>query len=223
MTDPENAAISPRDVLDFWLVEVGKKGWFRQHAAIDAACAQRFGPLVEQAISGGLDPRRDPSPEPWPEPSLEPWLEPWLETADGALALVILFDQFPRNMFRGEAKAFAADPLARRVAEDAVARGHDRAIPNPERLFFYMPFMHSETLVDQDRGVTLIRERAPEEADSLRHAIAHRDLIRRFGRFPHRNKALGRPSTPEEAAHLAGGGYAPGAAPAPERGRPDTD
>ncbi|HEU5272563.1 MAG TPA: DUF924 family protein, partial [Xanthobacteraceae bacterium] len=130
----------------------------------------------------------------------------WDETADGALALLIVLDQFPRNMFRGSARAFAADPLARTIASRAIERGFDQAAAPSERSFFYLPFEHSEALADQERCIAL--NRAAGDADALKWAEQHADIIRRFGRFPHRNKALGRATTPEEQAFLDGGGFA---------------
>lgn len=194
MTEPapsEDDSASARAVLDFWLGEVGRAGWFRIDPDVDAACAARFSPLVDRAIRGGLD--------------------GWLGSREGALALVILLDQLPRNIHRGAAAAFAGDAKARWVADRAIALGHDRATPTPQRVFFYLPFEHSEDIGDQDRAIALIAERVTDDKDWLRHAAAHRELIQRFGRFPHRNTALGRASTSEEAAFLADGGYAPGA------------
>ena len=129
----------------------------------------------------------------------------WLDTADGALALVILLDQFPRNLYRGSAHAFATDAFARAAARAAVEAGHDQAIQPPLRLFFYMPFEHSEQQEDQDRALELI-SRVGDEGYT-RFAVLHRDIITRFGRFPHRNACLGRQSTDEELAFLADGGF----------------
>ena len=182
-------------VLRFWLDEVGPEGWFIVDDSVDQACRDRFGALVEDALAGGLC--------------------DWEAEAKSALALLILLDQFPRNLFRGEAKAFAGDARALSVAASAIEAGFDLATPMPERCFFYTPYEHSEDLADQDRGVALFAERAqdhPSAANGLHHVKMHRDLIRRFGRFPHRNAALGRDSTAEEIEHLSGGGYAPGAA-----------
>jgi uncharacterized protein (DUF924 family) len=120
------------------------------------------------------------------------------------LALVIVLDQFPRNLFRGDARTFAADPLARAAANRALKRGYDQDLPAEDRGFFFLPFMHSEELADQFRCVELYR--AAEDAN-LRHAEEHRDIIRRFGRFPHRNEMLGRATTAEEQAFLDGGGF----------------
>lgn len=175
-------------VLDFWLGEIGPDGWYAGGAEIDARCREGFAPMWDEAMAGG-----------WGL---------WLTSARGALAYVILTDQLPRNMFRGTAAAFASDPMARAAAKMAIDRGWDLALPAPERHFLYMPLEHSENLVDQDRAVRLFADRLPGEAEYLLHARAHREVIRRFGRFPTRNAALGRPDTPAEAAWLAAGGYA---------------
>lgn len=188
------AAVDAHAVARFWLENVGPKRWFRSSEAVDAACAAALGPWIAPAARGALD--------------------GWLDAPVGAFALLILFDQAPRNLFRGTARQFAYDPLARAVARRALASGHDRAWPDAaSRIFFYLPLEHSERLDDQDRAIALIAERAPEDAEALRHARLHRETILRFGRFPHRNATLGRASTPEEQAYLDGGGYAPGAAP----------
>ena len=133
-------------------------------------------------------------------------LDGWLRDADGALALVLLLDQIPRNIFRSSAHAFATDPLARLHAGAAIAAGFDAQVDPALRLFFYLPFEHSETLDDQDRSIALFKSLGP--GAYLDYAIIHRDVIARFGRFPHRNRALGRASTPDEQAWLnAGGGF----------------
>jgi uncharacterized protein (DUF924 family) len=130
----------------------------------------------------------------------------WEASPEGALALVLVLDQFPRNMFRGEARAYAADSMARAVADRAIAAGHDEKFALPLRGFFYMPFMHSEHLSDQQRCIELFR--AAGDTYSLKYAEEHADIIRRFGRFPHRNRVLGRTTTPEEQAFLDDGGFA---------------
>ena len=132
-------------------------------------------------------------------------LDSWAGDADGALALLILLDQFPRNAFRGTARMFESDAKARRIARGAIEAGFDQGVEHDLRNFFYLPFAHSENLADQDRCVELARELGGEE---LRYAIIHRDIIEKFGRFPHRNEALGRATTPEERKFLAGGGFA---------------
>jgi uncharacterized protein (DUF924 family) len=175
---------TPADVLAFWRA-AGSAKWFRKDEAFDAEIKARFLASCEAAAAGRL--------------------AQWETTPESALALLILLDQFPRNIFRGSARAFAVDPLARAVAHRAILRGFDRRILQTERLFFYLPFEHSENLADQERAVALIR--ALDNADLLKWAELHSDIIRRFGRFPHRNSVLGRTTTPEEQAFLDGGGF----------------
>ena len=185
MNEPHRAgAGAPQDVLAFWRA-AGPDKWFKKDEAFDAEIRTRFLATYEAAAAGALA---------------------WDETAEGALALLIVLDQFPRNMFRGSARAFAADPLARKIAAQAIERGLDQKVAVAERSFFYLPFEHSETLADQERCVAL--NRASGDADALKWAELHADIIRRFGRFPHRNAVLGRVTTPEEQAFLDGGGFA---------------
>jgi uncharacterized protein (DUF924 family) len=174
---------SPRPLLDFWRA-AGEKRWFSQDDAFDAALRESFLPLHEAAAAGQL--------------------AAWSATADGALALVLLLDQFPRNAFRGTPRMYATDEQARAAADAAIRAGHDQAVEAPLRQFFYLPFMHSEQLADLDRCVAL-NEAAGGE--SLRFARHHRDIVQRFGRFPHRNDVLGRANTPEEERFLAEGGF----------------
>ncbi len=177
-----------KEIVTFWLDEVGPKGWYLVDAALDQQIRDRFAPVWQDAQEGGCG--------------------LWLTDPQGALAYLILTDQFSRNMFRGDAKSFATDGAARAVAKHAIDRDWDRAIDEPARQFFYMPLMHSETLVDQDRAVRLIHKRMPEdEARTLQHAKVHRAIIRQFGRFPFRNAALGRVSTQAEQQFLQDGGY----------------
>ncbi|HRO15338.1 MAG TPA: DUF924 family protein [Paracoccus sp. (in: a-proteobacteria)] len=177
--------ITPQDILSFWLDEIGPKGWYVRDDAVDAQISTRF-------MSAWQDAERLSAA--------------WSHTPEGALAALILTDQFPRNMFRdNDPRAYATDPLALRLADAAIAAGHDLATPEPGRQFFYLPFEHSESLADQDRAVALFAERMPGE--NLHHAQLHRDTIARFGRFPWRNAALGRDSTPAESELLAAGGY----------------
>jgi uncharacterized protein (DUF924 family) len=178
------ADITPAEIVAFWR-DAGPKKWFKKDAAFDAEIARRFMPAYEAAAAGVLS--------------------EWEATAEGALALLLLLDQFPRNMFRNSARAFAADPLARAVADRAIGRGFDMTFP-AERGFFYLPFEHSELLADQDRCVALCR--ATGNADTLKWAELHADIIRRFGRFPHRNSVLGRATTADEQEFLDGGGFA---------------
>jgi uncharacterized protein (DUF924 family) len=182
MTAPD--AIAPDAIVAFWRA-VGPKGWFEKDAALDDDIRRRFLGLHEAAAAGKLT--------------------HWESSAQGALALLILLDQFPRNMFRGQARAFATDPLARAVASRAILNGFDGAIPDM-RGFFYLPFEHSEDLADQQRAVALYK--AVGDADGLKWAELHADIIRRFGRFPHRNAVLGRVATPQEREFIDGGGFA---------------
>jgi uncharacterized protein (DUF924 family) len=177
--------LGPIDVLAFWRA-AGPTKWFEKNSAFDSEIAARFSALWRTAAAGKLS--------------------AWEETPDGALALVIVLDQFPRNMFRGEAGAFATDALARAVTDRAIAHGFDQAVPAAERTFFYLPFEHSENLPDQERGVALFR--ATGDAELVKWAELHADIIRRFGRFPHRNAVLGRTTTREEQAFLDAGGFA---------------
>ena len=175
---------SPAEVVAFWR-DAGPKRWFSKDAAFDDGIRRRFLGLHEAAVAGRLS--------------------RWEATAEGALALLILLDQFPRNMFRDQARAFASDPLARAIAAGALVRGFDATAPDGMRGFFYLPFEHSENLADQERAVSFYK--ASGDADGLKWAELHADIIRRFGRFPHRNKALGRATTPDEQAFLDGGGF----------------
>jgi len=177
-------ASKPAEVVSFWR-NVGPKGWFEKNPALDEEIRRRFLALHEAAAAGRL--------------------ASWENSAEGALALLILLDQFPRNMFRGDKRAFATDAQARALASRAILNGFDGADPEM-RSFFYLPFEHSESLVDQERGLLLYK--AAGDADGLKWAHIHADIIRRFGRFPHRNAVLGRATTPEEQAFLDGGGFA---------------
>ena len=178
---------TPEAITRFWLEAVGPAGWFASDSALDAEIARRFGLAARMARLGAF--------------------RAWAGDADAALALLILLDQFPRNLHRGAPLAFAADPRARRVARAALARGFDLARAGDARLLFLLPFEHSESLADQDRAVRLVAARLPARRDYLRHARAHRDVIRRFGRFPFRNDALARPWTEAERAWVEAGGY----------------
>jgi uncharacterized protein (DUF924 family) len=172
------------DVLAFWR-EAGEARWYKQDPDFDARVRERFLTLWREAAAGRL--------------------ASWETSDDGALALTIVLDQFPRNMFRGDPKAFASDALAREVAGRAIARGVDKRIAPPLRQFLYLPFMHSEELADQIRCVQLFQGGSDQE--NLRYAEEHADIIRRFGRFPHRNRVLGRATTAEEQAFLDAGGF----------------
>ncbi len=175
---------SAAEVVAFWRA-AGPDRWFEKDAAFDDEIRRRFLKAHEAASTGKLS--------------------AWEANAEGALALLILLDQFPRNMFRGEARAFASDPLARAITAGALVRGFDSQVPAELRGFFYLPFEHSEDLADQARGIALYK--AGGDADGLKWAEIHADIIRRFGRFPHRNAVLGRASTPEEQKFLDEGGF----------------
>lgn len=182
------ADAAPEAVLTFWLEEIGPEGWYKPDPEVDAAIARRFGPVWRDAAAGGL---RD-----------------WKLGASGMLAYLVVTDQFSRNMHRGAGAAFSTDGLARRAALSAIDRGLDMQIAEPERQFFYLPLMHAESLPQQDRCVRLFMERMPETGGmNFEHACNHREVIRRFGRFPYRNAALGRRSSPAEAAFMKAGGY----------------
>ncbi|MET3660141.1 DUF924 family protein [Aquamicrobium ahrensii] len=178
------SSIDPRIVTDFWR-QSGPEAWFRKDEAFDTDFRSRFLDLHHAAA------RRE--------------FDRWIENPEGALALMILLDQFPRNCFRGTGHMFATDPLARHYATKAVEAGHDLALDEQIRVFFYLPFEHSEDLADQKRSVELHKANA---ASYLEYAVDHHDIIERFGRFPHRNGPLGRETTPEEKAFLDGGGFA---------------
>ncbi|MBL8311727.1 MAG: DUF924 family protein [Burkholderiales bacterium] len=173
-----------RDIVSFWR-DAGPERWFRKDAAFDTVFRERFAVEHEAAASGGLD--------------------AWQASAEGALALLILLDQYPRNSFRGSPRMFATDAQAVAVANAALARGFDRELGDEMQRFFYLPFMHSERLSDQERCVELYR---PLGGDGLRYAEIHRDAVARFGRFPHRNPILGRTMTAEEQTYLDNGGFA---------------
>jgi uncharacterized protein (DUF924 family) len=173
-----------RAVIDFWR-EAGPSRWFAKDSAFDHRFRVSFFSLHERAASGELG--------------------AWLFEPDSALALVLLLDQFPRNAFRGSPRMYATDPLARQAAVESINRRHDVAVDGELRFFFYLPFAHSEALSDQERSVALNR---PLGQPNLWHAERHRDIVRRFGRFPHRNPILGRTMRPEERRYLDEGGYA---------------
>lgn len=179
---PQNA--TPEDINRFWIDEIGQDGWYTRSDHLDQQIRDRFLNIWQHA---------------------EKLAPEWARTPEGALAALILTDQFPRNMFRDDARAFATDDLARNIANDAIAAGFDLRIDPPARQFFYLPFEHSENIDDQNRAVGLFSEFMPGE--SLRHAQLHRDTIATFGRFPWRNDALGRSPTDAEIRVMAAGGY----------------
>ena len=186
MTDSTNAR-SIRDILDFWFLPLGDPAhgqvrgiWWDSTPELDAEIKARFAALLDRAIAGALD--------------------GWAGSPDGALALILLCDQFSRNMHRRSARAFSGDAKAIEVARLALARFYPAAFPRDMRSFFYMPFQHSETLADQELACALFSALGSE--DGTKYAIAHRDIVARFGRFPHRNEVLGRQSTAEELDYL---------------------
>lgn len=176
--------LQAQDVVEFWRA-AGTQRWFTRDEAFDAECAARFLDAHHAAA------RRE--------------FEGWMAEAQGALALLILLDQIPRNVFRGSAHAYATDGLARECAQRSLDAGFDTRVEPELRMFFYLPFEHSEDLADQERSLFLHRALPGENADHW--ARIHHDIIRRFGRFPHRNAALGRRTTPEEQAFLDAGGF----------------
>lgn len=179
---------SAQDVLAYWLDELGPKGWYAGGEALDAEIRDRFLDTWERAKDGGLG--------------------LWLTCPSETLAYLIVTDQMSRNMFRNEALAFKMDHAARAAAKMAINKGWDMKIDEPARQFFYLPLMHAENQIDQDRAVRLIHDRMPETgADNIDHARAHREIIRRYGRFPYRNEALGRKNTQAEVAFMSGSGY----------------
>jgi uncharacterized protein (DUF924 family) len=182
MTDARE--VTPEDILAFWR-EAGSERWYTKDAAFDDDVRRQFLGLWQKAAAGELS--------------------SWETSDDGALALVIILDQFPRNMFRDDARTYSTDPQAFEVATRAVERGVDARIEPVLLEFLYMPFMHSEQLSDQQRCVELFRKAG--NADNIGYAQDHAEIISRFGRFPHRNRILGRATTPEEQAFLDSGGF----------------
>jgi uncharacterized protein (DUF924 family) len=182
MSESETARAA--EVVSFWR-DAGPKAWFKKDDAFDDEIRRRFLKTHEAAAAGQLS--------------------EWEHSAEGALALLILLDQIPRNIFRGSPCMFATDPLSRAIAAGAIVRGFDAQADKEMRGFFYLPFEHSEDPADQARGVAFFK--AAGDADGLKWAELHADIIRRFGRFPHRNAVLGRPTTAEEQTFLDEGGF----------------
>ena len=172
------------EIVSFWRA-AGRKRWFAKDEAFDQEIRERF-EAVHMAASRGE-------------------FADWADEAEGCLALLLLLDQFPRNLYRGSAHSYATDPLARSLARKAVEAGFDQQVEPELRPFFYLPFEHSEDPADQDRAVELAERLG--DPDTLKWARLHRDIVARFGRFPHRNPALGRETTPEEKRFLAEGGF----------------
>jgi len=177
-------AVEPREIIDYWFTEPVSRHWFSATPELDQEIGDRFQVLWGQAAAGLLD--------------------HWMTRAEGCLALVILLDQLPLNMFRGRPDSFRTKAQARSVAGFAIKRGFDQSLETGQRAFLYMPYMHSEDLQDQDRSVALYEQDGLQ--DNLSFARHHREIVRRFGRFPHRNAILGRASTPAELEYLASEG-----------------
>lgn len=172
----------PATVLDFWFAELGPQAWFTKDEALDASIRSRFLPIYGHVSNTATNDALTITPE-------------------TALAALITLDQFPRNMFRGSARMFDSDPKALQLAQVALAKGFDQKVDPARRLFFYLPFEHSEAIADQERSVVLFEKLG--NPHYIEFALAHRDIIARFGRFPHRNAILGRRSSPEELDFLA--------------------
>ena len=181
------------EILDFWFGREGeegygesREGWFTKNPEFDREIRDSFEAIYEEAAAGRL--------------------ESWKDETRSCLALIVVLDQFPRNMYRGDARMYAADRLAQEAARHAVEHAYDRELPSYGRLFLYLPFEHSENLEDQQRSVRLFEGLAAEMGsdDLLDYAIRHKEIVERFGRFPHRNEILGRQTTPEEAEFLEG-------------------
>jgi uncharacterized protein (DUF924 family) len=170
----------PQQIIDFWFADKVRKLWFNSTAEFDRLLCERFEELMEQAARGELD--------------------HWMESAEGCLALVIVLDQFPLNMFRGNAQSFATEARSRDVARVAIAKGFDQAFAAEQQAFLYMPFMHSEDLADQELALELFAQ--PGMESNLRFARHHHEIVESYGRFPHRNAVLGRTSTAAEIKYL---------------------
>jgi len=186
MPRQKSKKMNPEPVLNYWLSELDQKNWYSSTPEIDADIHTRFEPMWGEAMAGGL--------------------LHWLTNPEETLAYVLLTDQMPRNMFRGTWRAYSSDHLARAATHIALNRGWDLRIEEPQRQFFYLPLEHSESLVDQERAVRLMAMRL-KDAENLLHAQAHREVIRRFGRFPFRNDHLQRRGTEAEQQFMADGGY----------------
>lgn len=175
-------SVTPQDIITYWLDEVTPARWFKVDTSLDDDIREHFIARWRDARDGNLD--------------------AWMQNAEGSLALLILLDQFPRNMFRGQAEAFSTDAKAREVTRRAIDKGFDMAVRKDARALFYLPLMHSENLADQDLCVKLIGERLGEDSLNYPFALGHREEIRQFGRFAGRNAALGRNTTDAEQAFL---------------------
>ncbi len=178
--------INPSDIITFWQDEVGPAGWYIIDPALDQKIRDRYIDFWHDVRAGEYD--------------------DWAGNPEGSLAMLIAIDQFPRNMFRGSGDSFATDSKARCIAKRAIFASYDQKIPEPMRQFFYLPLMHSEVLADQDTCMRMFKLNMSGE-DRFLHPRAHREVIRKFGRFPYRNKAMGRLSTSAEKDYIAAGGY----------------
>lgn len=172
-----------KKILDFMFVETQPEQWFQKNDDFDALIIDKFSAVYDRAMQGEFD--------------------TWSDTAEGALALIILLDQMPRNMFRDTPKAFASDEKALTIAKEAVSKGFDQKVPVKKRRFFYLPYEHSENIADQRLCVALFDEIKEDDAIGYEYALRHLEVIEKYGRFPHRNEILGRNSTPEEKEYLA--------------------
>lgn len=177
--------VTPAGIVAFW-TEAGPDKWFKKDAAFDQTIAARFGTTVDSVLSGELD--------------------HWSETPSGALALVLVLDQFTRNIWRDDARAFSGDEKALEISEHAIERGQDMLVPLEGRKWLYMPFMHSERLDVQERGLVYFKDRL-QDPGTYKFAVLHRDIVERFGRFPHRNAVLRRITTEQEQGFLDEGGF----------------
>lgn len=177
--------MTPQTVIDFWM-KAGPEKWFQRHEDFDAEISVQFGDWVVVAGQGKLD--------------------FWKSEPTGTLAFVILLDQFSRNMYREDARAYASDALALQASRGAIERGDDLKLDEPLRRWLYMPFMHSEDLAAQEEGLLYFSERL-DDADTYKFAVDHADIIRQFGRFPHRNEVLERASSDEEISFLKNDGF----------------
>ena len=174
---------SYKDIIDFWFDENTKPLWFNSSPVFDAELKEKFEETYIAACDGKLS--------------------SWENNAEGLLALVILFDQFSLNMYRGDEKSFATEKRSREISLKAIEKGLDKTLTNEQKAFMYMPFMHSETLTDQDKAITLFEEAGLKE--NAKYAHHHRDIVQRFGRFPHRNSILNRENTDAEKNYLMSG------------------
>lgn len=170
----------PEEILAFWFTEPVKSHWFNSSPELDEQIREHFVATWQAAQEGAL--------------------ADWEQTAEGACALVIVLDQFPLNMYRGEARSFSTEAASRQVAARAIARGFDQQLNDEQKVFLYMPYMHSEDLADQERAVAFYEAAGLRE--NAKYALHHRDIVQRFGRFPHRNHSLGRKNTEAEEAYL---------------------